>query len=308
MSNAVDIGVGKGGQVFVVKDNKLFKYTGNNAWEEVATPTNWHPAKVTVDNNGNPYVQRTDSYFMKLENGNWVYTNGAGKDLSFGPDGVMQVIGNNWASYKYNFPASNGYSITTGRNLIAIATGLGNNLWAVDNKNNVVRSSGLNWKITNNYIYQMGFALDGSLYGLTNTQYASGRQIMRYRYASNDFQAISTVQGANYVSGDADGNPIILDANNRLYRWADNTFVQYPEAHTHFGIGANGDIWSIGVKENGNGGRVIKQLQDDNTWKVVGGAAVRAAVGPDGTAWVVNALGNIFYRANDRWVQVSGAA
>ena len=62
-------------------------------------------------------------------------------------------------------------------------------------------------------------------------------------------------------------------------------------------VGANGSIWAIGSEPFGDGYRVLRY--DGLHWSGTQGGAVRVAVAPDGTPWVVTATGWIFHAASD---------
>ena len=79
------------------------------------------------------------------------------------------------------------------------------------------------------------------------------------------------------------------------------------------GVGANGAVWKIGSNALGDGYQVYKQ-NSSGGWDATDGGAVRVAVEPNGTPWVVTAGGWIYRRmtsspsGNGLWQGMPGQA
>ncbi len=73
------------------------------------------------------------------------------------------------------------------------------------------------------------------------------------------------------------------------------------------GVGANGTVWKIGIKPQGNYGYDISKWTG-NSWQTISGGAVRIDVDPQGNPWVVNKQGAIWKYANNQWKRIDGTA
>ncbi len=77
-------------------------------------------------------------------------------------------------------------------------------------------------------------------------------------------------------------------------------YVQVPETANDIGAGADGSVWKIGTTPappNTADHNISKW--NGSSWDVdTSGYAVRISVAPDGTPWVVNALGNVFHKSS----------
>jgi len=84
------------------------------------------------------------------------------------------------------------------------------------------------------------------------------------------------------------------------------TWKQLPGLGTDIAIGAEGSAWVIGTNPVQGGFGIYRW--DGGNWIGVDGGAVRIAVGPDGTPWVVNDAGQIYHRSGSSWQLLPGAA
>jgi hypothetical protein len=64
---------------------------------------------------------------------------------------------------------------------------------------------------------------------------------------------------------------------------------------THIAAGANGAVWITGTGATNGGFQIWRR--SGSSWVLVDGGAVKVAVEPNGTPWVVNSSGSIFRRA-----------
>ena len=72
------------------------------------------------------------------------------------------------------------------------------------------------------------------------------------------------------------------------------------------GVGADGTAWVIGTNPVGDAADFGVYKWNGNDWNGVGGGGVRIAGAPDGTAWLVNSVGNIYQWVGDHYVLKPG--
>jgi hypothetical protein len=125
----------------------------------------------------------------------------------------------------------------------------------------------------------------------TNIVSSYGKGIYRWQNG-----AWSSVAGAaTKIAVSPEGTPWVLDAFGDIYKWNGSAFVGLPAGGcaTSIGVGPNDEAWIIGcgnVNKYGNG---IFRWQNGG-WSSVPGAAAQVAVSPEGTPWVLDALGNVY--------------
>ena len=79
-----------------------------------------------------------------------------------------------------------------------------------------------------------------------------------------------------------------------------------PGKATDIAVGANGDVWVIGIDRVAGGSSIFRWT--GGSWQVVPGGAVRIEVDARGTPWVINSEGRIFRRTRDDWQLLPGLA
>mmetsp|Transcript_16459 Transcript_16459/g.14154 ORF Transcript_16459/g.14154 Transcript_16459/m.14154 type:complete len:301 (+) Transcript_16459:1824-2726(+) len=300
MTGATDIAVSKTLDAYVVKGGEAYHYIPSSAtWNKLVGS---NIDKIAVDIDGTPFITYTNKHIYKWSNNQWVSFTGAGFDIDIGPDGTPHTVGTNRASYRYSYKNKR-WEQTSGRNLATIAGNLAGEAYAITTSKVVVRQFSLDWAITSGSLTQIGLGRQGQLYGLGLNQLAQGSAVWKYRHSNNQWVQVSKYHGAVKVLSDNKGFPMILDKNNHLYQWtSDNTWEELPEAHTDFGVGVvNNELWTIGIRAISNSYE-IKQLNSKGQFQVVNGAATKVAVGPDGTAWVINGNGNWYERSGNKWI------
>ena len=73
------------------------------------------------------------------------------------------------------------------------------------------------------------------------------------------------------------------------------SWKQVPGCGKDIGVGSNSSAWVLGCGSGGDGNYEIFKW-NGTTWNQVDGGAVRIAVSPGGTPWVVSANGSIWKR------------
>ncbi len=95
----------------------------------------------------------------------------------------------------------------------------------------------------------------------------------------------------------------VVNNQDQIFRRSGNQFIPIPGNAKDIAFGG-GSAWVIGTNQ-GQGGFGIYKF-DGRNFQQVAGAAVRIAVEPNGTAWVVTDIGAIFKRENNRWTPIGG--
>src|SRR5215472_2588288 len=88
---------------------------------------------------------------------------------------------------------------------------------------------------------------------------------------------------------------------------AAQNWTPLPGSATAISANAKGDVWAIGTEPSPGGYKIWRW--NHGAWQNIAGGAVRIAVDPDGTAWVVTSTGAIFHsNASGQWMSVTGTA
>jgi hypothetical protein len=80
-----------------------------------------------------------------------------------------------------------------------------------------------------------------------------------------------------------------------------NTSPRLPGLGKDIGVGADGSVWLIGTNPVGAASDFGVYRWNGTDWDGVDGGGVRIAVGPDGTPWMVNSVGEVFHRQGTSW-------
>lgn len=110
------------------------------------------------------------------------------------------------------------------------------------------------------------------------------------------------------VSVGFDGIPWVITSSNSIHRWDRTTssWIQVPGTARDLDIGANGDIYKIGM-EGTPQGRISKW--NGSSWDMLpSGAAVSIAVTSDGIPVVITQWNSIHYWNGSSWIQLPGTA
>ena len=101
-----------------------------------------------------------------------------------------------------------------------------------------------------------------------------------------------------FVTPYARRNPVHLFSST-------STWVNHPGSARDIGA-CDQSVWAVGGRPVPGGHGIYRW--NGSGWDGVDGGAVRIAVAPDGSPWVVNDAGGIFQRAGSQWHQVPGGA
>lgn len=115
------------------------------------------------------------------------------------------------------------------------------------------------------------------------------------------------------IAVDPQGNAWVLDGDGSVKHWENGRWSEKPGRGTDIAVGANGDVWMVGWYADlfdtdfaPKNREVFRWTGLD--WVEIDGDAVRIAVAPDGTPWVINNDGVIHQRGAVDWSEVDGHA
>jgi hypothetical protein len=146
----------------------------------------------------------------------------------------------------------------------------------------------------------IGAGADGSVWAVSDNDSTGGNSVRKFvSTPGGEFWVAASGTGGRSVSVSPSGQPWVVEADGTVKRLSNNN----PDTGTweeivigcakDIGIGAEGSVWAIGCRSNGNGFNIMKW--DGTKWVNSNGSAVRVAVAPNGIPWVLNA-GNTLYR------------
>ena len=226
-----------------------------------------------------PYVLGCDTdshgdYHVYSWNGSaWTPENGYGKHIAVSPEGTPWII-----DYRGNVKYYNKYTgsfLDVGAQGCATSIGVG----------------------PNNAAWIIGCGINGS----------GGNGI--YKLTGGVVTGTWEPQGgaATQISVSPAGTPWVINAFGDVYAWSGSAFAPLgvPACATGVAVSEK-DSWLLGCTAYGTHGNGIYRFRVSSTatntylaWDQVNGAAVKMAVTTDGTAWVVNDLGQIFRLEHD---------
>jgi hypothetical protein len=101
-----------------------------------------------------------------------------------------------------------------------------------------------------------------------------------------------------------DGTPWITNTDSRVFRRRGGNWQELPGEARDIAAGADSSVWAVGENRS-----LYKWNEDAYTWNQFSGSnGEMMAVTGGGTAWLVNADGNIYQRRGNNWQQMPGTA
>jgi hypothetical protein len=111
--------------------------------------------------------------------------------------------------------------------------------------------------------------------------------------------------GAITIAVGVDGLPWVIDSAHRISHLTRTGWTPYPGTATDISVGANGAVWIIGTDTVAGGHSIYRWT--GTHWAGSGGA-VKVAVGPDGSPWVINSAHHVSHLTRTGWTTLPGTA
>jgi hypothetical protein len=149
----------------------------------------------------------------------------------------------------------------------------------------------------------IGVGADGTAWAVGTDPY--GFDYGLYRWDGHDWYE----SGGAAIRVDVDplGRPWIINDYHEIWRQErSGGWVRLPGAAHDIGVGADGSVWVVGVKERGGGYEIYKL--GSYGWIRVEGSGVRIDVDPEGRPWVINHDDQIYRLENGLWRRMPGKA
>ncbi|QJR16540.1 tectonin domain-containing protein [Usitatibacter palustris] len=138
---------------------------------------------------------------------------------------------------------------------------------------------------------------------------ANDGNIYRWDERVTSWVLIPGLSGGARIDVDGAGNALVVTRDNKLFRYNGSGWSGVNGDIRDIGVNSRSEeIWAIGGGGEGDGNYGIYQWHKTAGWQKKPGGAVRIDVDRFGSAWVVNAKGEIFRWESGRWVQVPGRA
>jgi hypothetical protein len=153
---------------------------------------------------------------------------------------------------------------------------------------------------------QPGLATDisqganGSLWAVGTNPVPGGFGI--YRWTGGGWARVPG--GAVKIAVAPDGTPFIINSAHRTYEWSGSTWVPGPGTLTDIALGADGSLWAIGTNPVPGGFGIYQWTA--RGWARVAGGAVKIAVAPDGTPFMINSAQNFYAWTGSTWIHFPG--
>lgn len=155
---------------------------------------------------------------------------------------------------------------------------------------------GDNWQALPGRAKDIGAGADGSVWiiGENQSPYKWNDDAYAWEQASGKAVRIAVLP---------DGVPVIVNADNEVFRLRGQNWQQLPGRAKDIGAGADGSVWIIG--QNGS---PYKWNESGYAWEQVSGTAAKISVLADGTPVVVNAKEEVYRLRGQNWQQLPGRA
>jgi peptidoglycan hydrolase-like protein with peptidoglycan-binding domain len=147
----------------------------------------------------------------------------------------------------------------------------------------------------------IGVGADGSVWIVGSTPFGDGFRVSKWDGLLQIGHWLDSDGGAVRIAVGPTGIPWVVTAGGFIYRHTTSSTTTgiweiLPGRANDIGIGANGEVWIIGIDRSSGGFGIYKWNEGIFNWNhdLSNGAAVRITVGPAGVPWVVNEFGDIF--------------
>ena len=131
----------------------------------------------------------------------------------------------------------------------------------------------------------------------------SDRGIYQWSENAYSWQQVSG-SNARRITVGPDGSPWITNTDSKVYRRRGSNWQEMPGEARDIAAGGDGSVWAVGENRS-----IYKWNDEAFAWNQFSGSnGEMMAATEDGTAWLVNADGNIYQRKGNNWQQLPGTA
>ena len=184
---------------------------------------------------------------------------------------------------------------TVSRGAVAIDVAPTGYPWVVDSEGRIFEWTGSSWTERPGRGRDIGIGADGSVWIVGTDPVPGGYGIYRWTETGWDQAPGGAVAIDVYARGDAavdlQGEPWIVDADNRISRWTGSEWARQPGEAQDIGVGANGAVWIVGT-DPADGGYSIATWNGEG-WTSASGGGMRISVDADGFPYVVTEEGQL---------------
>ncbi len=122
------------------------------------------------------------------------------------------------------------------------------------------------------------------------------------------YDALSVMNYCNNSYSSSEGIDATISVGDvQAVNYLHDLFSEVAGNAKEIATGADGSVWIIGTDPVGANGDFGIYKWDGSTWQNQGGGAAHIAVAPNGVAWIVNSIGEIFRREGATWAHMPGA-
>ena len=157
------------------------------------------------------------------------------------------------------------------------------------------------WQKQGGKANDIGVGSNGAIWALgEKTEGSEDFEIKRWTGQSWEVQE----EVAHRIAVDSKGNPWVVKKEGNILKYVEGNFVEMPGKARDIGIGANGEIFTIGWDRQKKGYEVNKWV--GGKWLKTSGYGFRVAVDRDGEPWVVTRRHKVFRKIGKKWERVRG--
>ncbi len=153
----------------------------------------------------------------------------------------------------------------------------------------------------------LGIAHDGTIWLVGEKASHGGFELKRSNASHSAFRTVPG--GATRISAGGASEVWVVNDVGDLYRrgrtdWEAVSGVKARD----IAVGADGSVWAIGTEKSPGGFAIYEFEVSRKKWDKVDGGGMRIAVDAAGDPWVVNDVGAIYQRVDNRWIKRPGSA
>lgn len=223
---------------------------------------------------------------------------GLGKDISVGAGGSVWLIGtkerpgtSDFGVYRWN--GSNWDDMGGGG--IRLAVDPDGNAWLINSQFQIFRHKNASWTKMPGLAVDVGVGADGTVCVIGTDQTHSRYDAGVHRWNGTDWESLGGY--GLRVSVGPDGNPWVSRWNGDVVQYRNGSWGSPLSAKAHdIGAGPDGSVWTVRGDRVGTHDDYGVFRLNGSTWDSMSGGGVSISVGPGGKPWLVNSVGQIFWR------------